>query len=161
MYIGDAAGRAKNWKFGEFIGWLLSNPLLGAPKDFSCSDRTFAHNVGVKFQTPEEFFLGESPAKFEWDSVDPAALLKNFQGKPHFTGSQPLTSSSQEMIILVGYPASGKSTFTERYLKPHGYFHVNQVFKIIQTFNVVRTLSRLVRNVWLLVAKLSVKERVL
>lgn len=34
FYVGDAAGRAKNWQ-------------LGKPKDFSCSDRMFAHNAGL------------------------------------------------------------------------------------------------------------------
>lgn len=44
MYIGDAAGR----------------PAVGKKKkDFSFSDRLFALNVGVKFFTPEEHFLGE------------------------------------------------------------------------------------------------------
>lgn len=33
-YIGDAAGRAKNWEEGK-------------PRDFSCSDRMFAANIGV------------------------------------------------------------------------------------------------------------------
>ena len=34
VYVGDAAGRAKNWEPGK-------------PKDFSCSDRKFAANLGV------------------------------------------------------------------------------------------------------------------
>ena len=59
MYIGDAAGRPKNWK---------SN----TSKDFSCGDRKFALNVGIQFYTPEEFFLGEKPyADFEWRSINP------------------------------------------------------------------------------------------
>jgi bifunctional polynucleotide phosphatase/kinase len=65
MYIGDAAGRAKNWKFGS-------------PKDISCSDRAFAHNIGVEFKTPEEFFLGEAPAIFQWDSIDPQNFLNTY-----------------------------------------------------------------------------------
>jgi len=33
MYVGDAAGRVNNWKPGK-------------KKDFSCSDRLFALNIG-------------------------------------------------------------------------------------------------------------------
>ena len=29
------------------------------------------------FKTPEEFFLGEKPASFEWRAVDPSEVLKN------------------------------------------------------------------------------------
>ena len=34
LYVGDAAGRAKAWAKDK-------------PKDFSCSDRMFAANVGI------------------------------------------------------------------------------------------------------------------
>jgi bifunctional polynucleotide phosphatase/kinase len=34
FYVGDAAGRAKNWTPNK-------------PKDFSCSDRMFARNAGI------------------------------------------------------------------------------------------------------------------
>lgn len=33
---------------------------------------------------------------------------------------------SQEMILMVGAPATGKSTFRKRYLEPHGYVAVNR-----------------------------------
>ena len=54
IYVGDAAGR--------FQGWHKNRK-----KDFSCSDRKFAWNVGIKFQTPEEYFLGAEPTdQWEW-----------------------------------------------------------------------------------------------
>ena len=60
MFVGDAAGRPKNWKPST------------SRKDFSCGDRKFALNVGIQFYTPEEFFLGEKPyADFEWRSINP------------------------------------------------------------------------------------------
>lgn len=34
--------------------------------------------------------------------------------------------SGQEMILLVGYPGCGKSSFFRRHLQPHGYLHVNR-----------------------------------
>ncbi len=33
-------------------------------KDFSCGDRNLAHNIGIKYLTPEEFFLGEDARDF-------------------------------------------------------------------------------------------------
>lgn len=45
MYVGDAAGRAKNWAPGK-------------PKDFSCGDRMFAANIGIDFATPDAVKLG-------------------------------------------------------------------------------------------------------
>lgn len=64
LYVGDAAGRAKNWAPGK-------------PKDFSSGDRMFAANVGARFHTPEGFFLGEAEAPFEWNALDPAAFLSS------------------------------------------------------------------------------------
>ena len=43
LYVGDAAGRAKGWAKDK-------------PKDFSCSDRMFAANVGVS-ELNRIFFL--------------------------------------------------------------------------------------------------------
>ena len=37
-----------------------------------------------------------------------------------------MTSEEQEMVIFVGFPASGKSTFAKKYLVPKGYVHVNR-----------------------------------
>jgi len=41
-------------------------------------------------------------------------------------GKNPVPAKSQEMIVLVGRPASGKSTFAKKHIVPHGYVHVNQ-----------------------------------
>lgn len=109
IYVGDAAGRPKDWQPGK-------------KRDFSCSDRMFAANVGIGFQTPEEYFLDEAPAKFAWTSIDPAAALKampNMDKKVYH-------SKNQELVVMVGYPASGKSTFSKTFLKSHGYDVVNR-----------------------------------
>ncbi|XP_070194979.1 bifunctional polynucleotide phosphatase/kinase-like isoform X2 [Littorina saxatilis] len=109
-YVGDAAGRAKEWAPGK-------------PKDFSCSDRMFAANIGISFYTPEEFFLGEKPAKFEWRSIDP----KNYvTGAAKPAAKQEYHKKGQELVIMVGCPASGKSMFTKRFFVPHGYLTVNR-----------------------------------
>lgn len=107
VYVGDAAGRPKEWAPGK-------------PKDFSCSDRKFAVNLGVAFKTPEEFFLGEKAVGFEWGTVDPDDFTK--AGPP----AKDYTSKSQEVVIMVGPPASGKSTFRKRFLESRGYLAVNR-----------------------------------
>ena len=33
---------------------------------------------------------------------------------------------AQEVVLFVGTPASGKSSFYGRYFRPHGYVHINQ-----------------------------------
>lgn len=56
--------------------WGLAGWKKEAKKDFSCGDRKFAANIGLPFHTPDEFFLGESPASFDWGSPNPAQWLK-------------------------------------------------------------------------------------
>ncbi|KAL8596825.1 hypothetical protein ACOMHN_027154 [Nucella lapillus] len=110
FYVGDAAGRAADW----------------APKkkkDFSCSDRLFSLNAGLKFHTPEEFFLGRKVAPHNLPDFDPRAVSTD---TPLLQGEESLTSSSQEVVVFVGLQASGKSSFAKNHLLPKGYVHVNQ-----------------------------------
>jgi len=46
FYCGDAAGRAASWDGNK-----------KTKKDFSCSDRKFAANIGIPFKTPEPCFI--------------------------------------------------------------------------------------------------------
>jgi len=41
-------------------------------------------------------------------------------------GVKTLTASSQEMVLFVGFPASGKSTLAKKYMVPAGYEHINR-----------------------------------
>lgn len=68
VYVGDAAGRPKDW-------------IKGKGKDFSCTDRMFAANVGVSFYTPENFFQGIAEAGFDWRSLDVKEFLESTNGK--------------------------------------------------------------------------------
>ncbi|KAL5017466.1 hypothetical protein ScPMuIL_007055 [Solemya velum] len=109
VYVGDAAGRAKAWEPGK-------------PKDFSCSDRMFATNIGIDFHTPEEFFLGEKEAPFTWGSVDPQKVITINKKRD----VSRYVSKKPEMVIMVGFPASGKSSFCRQYLEPKNYTIVNR-----------------------------------
>ncbi|KAK4145074.1 polynucleotide kinase 3 phosphatase-domain-containing protein [Dichotomopilus funicola] len=112
IFVGDAGGR-----MGELKGPKVSG------KDFSCSDRNLAHNIGIPYQTPEEFFLGESPRDFSRDfDLDKFPFVE--EGPNGDTKVEK--TNEKEIILFVGSPGSGKSTFYWKYLKPLGYERVNQ-----------------------------------
>ncbi|KAF3917485.1 hypothetical protein ABW21_db0201675 [Orbilia brochopaga] len=98
VFVGDAAGRKD---------------------DFSSSDRKFAENIGLPFLTPEEYFLDEEPAPYEFD-VNPSSL-KRSSDPPDFTKKYPV-----ELVLFTGRPGSGKSTLSMKYLEPLGYERINQ-----------------------------------
>ena len=60
FFVGDAAGRPAR---------------DNAKADHSCSDRNFAENVGIRFQTPEEYFLHKAPEPYIRQFV-PSEYLK-------------------------------------------------------------------------------------
>lgn len=105
MYVGDAAGRPKGG--GK------------AKKDFSAGDLQFALNLGLQFYTPEQLFQ---------DSQDPAYLAPPFAGfdasslprgaaasaaAAAATAALDLCPSEQRLYLVVGSPASGKSTLSK------------------------------------------------
>ena len=112
FYCGDAAGRLKHGNI---------------KKDFSCSDRKFASNCNLAFFTPEELFeIDEIDSrKWEWGSVNPKELLKEYST----TSNKDYIKrpNYQELVIMIGSPASGKSTISKNILKSNDkYKIVNQ-----------------------------------
>lgn len=61
FYCGDAAGREAKWAPGK-------------KKDHSSVDRLLATNVGLKFYTPEEFFLGHRSVPHKQPDFEPRNL---------------------------------------------------------------------------------------
>lgn len=108
FYCGDAAGRPKT--------------KLRA-KDFSDSDRKFAINCGLEFKTPEMYFLNEKE-KLPELGFD-IKQFKKQEGKSPIGNEEEksLGSEEKEMILFVGGPGSGKSTFWSKYLSD--YVRVN------------------------------------
>jgi bifunctional polynucleotide phosphatase/kinase len=95
FYVGDAAGR-KN--------------------DFSNSDINFAHNIRIKFLLPEEFIQNKV---IKYTSEDTLDIKKWLSIK------KPLIKQDKlELVLLVGYPGCGKSTFSKKYFDK--YVYINQ-----------------------------------
>lgn len=108
FFVGDAAGRQKNWAPGK-------------KKDHSSVDRLLALNLGLRFQTPEEHFLGHKTAPFILPTFNPKNIPQT--GAVCKPGIK-IISDNQEMILMVGCPGSGKSHFAKHYLNE--YQHVNR-----------------------------------
>ncbi|KAJ7284504.1 polynucleotide kinase 3 phosphatase-domain-containing protein [Mycena rebaudengoi] len=131
FFVGDAAGRhyANSTK----------------DKDFAATDRKWALNVEIPFYTPEEYFLGNSSgsefytervsclfSSYMYASLRATCYMFNFIPEkivPLFTpSSSPLLPHPpvQELILFVGYPCLGKTTFFRQYFEAAGYLHINQ-----------------------------------
>ncbi|KAF1839134.1 PNK3P-domain-containing protein [Decorospora gaudefroyi] len=111
IFVGDAGGR---------------EAVAGGPgKDHSCVDRDFAANVGILYQTPEEYFRNEEPRPFV-RSFEPAAYMGE-RAEPSTSALEKFTKpSTSEIIMFCGSPGAGKSSFYWKHLQPLGYGRVNQ-----------------------------------
>jgi bifunctional polynucleotide phosphatase/kinase len=135
-----------NYKNSFYVG-----DACGRPKDHSDCDIKFAINCGLNFKTPEEFF--EDSTKFPFEELkqklrgfNPKKYLENFNEKENQTNIIENNLKSWKdikdvlegnfenikvrLIILVGSPASGKTTLTKKILD------LNSSCKAPRTWNI-------------------------
>ncbi|XP_058464337.1 uncharacterized protein F21D5.5 [Malaya genurostris] len=111
FYVGDAAGRP-----------AMKKPIK-RKKDHSCVDRLMALNVGISFLTPEVHFQNGKDCDWMKPEFDPKAFVTRDLLSP--AGSK-LLSSDPEVIVMVGFPGSGKSFFAKVNLETKGYVLINR-----------------------------------
>ncbi|ETW85637.1 hypothetical protein HETIRDRAFT_470728 [Heterobasidion irregulare TC 32-1] len=106
FYVGDAAGR---------------------PNDFASTDRKFALNVELPFHTPEAYFLNLSEASYKLPGFNVSSLESVPRILPVGTSIIPATAASfPEIVLFVGFPCIGKSSFYRQHFRTAGYAHINQ-----------------------------------
>lgn len=94
----------------------------GREDDHADTDLKFALNMKVKFITPEHCFLDKKnkyPKK-----IDYPVNVNKCESKESDYKFKP--SKKREMIIMVGYPASGKSYVSKELEKKYKYVIINQ-----------------------------------
>jgi len=81
---------------------------------FSDSDACFAHNCGVRFYKAQDFFSLTDPKPYR------LPRKRRFAKDPSFVKNQLKLAefiSDKQYLFMVGPPASGKTTFCQKYLK--------------------------------------------
>lgn len=69
---------------------------------------------GIKFSTPDNFFLGDKEGAYALPEFNPASALTNTILLEPSTAV--ISGVPQEAIVMVGFPGSGKSYFSLKHL---------------------------------------------
>lgn len=111
-------------RFLDYIGFInISYDKLfyvgnegGRKNDISSNDRKFAFNLNIKYYTPEEYFINYP--------IDNNYILDDLgisQFKDVFFKIKPkykFLLAHNEIIITIGFPTTGKSTFINKFISP-------------------------------------------
>ena len=104
IYVGDALGRKNDWSDCALL---------------------FAKNCGLKYMSPEMFFTGKEK------DIKMPVQINNIPFRTPEPGQLTGANNRTDLIIMVGYPASGKTTYAnyfkdviidgkEKYMVLHG-----------------------------------------
>lgn len=116
IFVGNNAGRTK----------INNKSMKGCIIDRSCVDRSFAHNVGITFFTPDRFFLNSTQLsiwKFSDSIINKATrkvLIKNteqIQVPVIIDEIYLLPKSDIYTVIITGSPSCGKTKLAKKIKK--------------------------------------------
>lgn len=120
FFVGDAGGRVAG------LGKGANGAAVAVAKDFSCSDRNLAHNIGIDYLTPEEFFRGDKPRDFNREFDLKSYIFPAEDGIADTAENVYERKNDQDVVLFCGPPGAGKSTFYFKVLKSLEYERVNQ-----------------------------------
>lgn len=101
----------------DFKNSFFCGDCAGRNGDFSNSDYKFALNCLLEFKTPEHWFSG-GPNIFE--KLNPVNSFPT--NIPEFT----FNKKENEIVIMVGFPGSGKSYIASQIAQKYNYIVINQ-----------------------------------
>lgn len=121
---------------------LYVGDMAGRKGDYSASDLLFSMNLGVDFQVPEVFFLGNASSKNKTTKLQKSILEdENIFNGHKFIMDFPKSISQQNksitnelltylhknqcIVIFIGSPASGKTSYYHNYLSDEIQRNVN------------------------------------
>ncbi|TAQ85076.1 hypothetical protein B7494_g6595 [Chlorociboria aeruginascens] len=103
---------------------LIEDYGIQLPGDLNLEDSVFVGDAGgIQFHTPEEYFLDEPPRPFT-RTLDPLSLIKDATAAE--VSEKFIKKNDRDIILFVGSPGAGKSSFYWRQLQPLGYERINQ-----------------------------------
>src|ERR1700721_4297863 len=79
-------------------------------------------NLNIDYYTPEEYFLGDAPAKYTLTEFNPFEYILNQSASE----IDIPVSDSPDVVLFVGPPGAGKSTLFREWFLPREYKRVNQ-----------------------------------
>ncbi|EKG05841.1 polynucleotide kinase 3'-phosphatase, putative [Trypanosoma cruzi] len=144
------AGRKKDFSCSDRkfalnidVPFLTPEQFYHCPKvELFCSDGHSTQRGVENFISKRLLAAADAPCEVDWDGLSPSELQRlqssydnitinciNADGKRcTLQTSSPAAfhRTAQEMVIFVGYPGCGKTTFFNRFLKPAGYVHINR-----------------------------------
>jgi hypothetical protein len=148
--VDSRSGNVLCWRCGWTDGWTCneSNKRSWRHRQVCffvvvLMSRKFAVNLKIPFFTPEEYFLGDPPTAYILGAFNPLDYIPT----PVLPSTEPTAttittttqtntipptvpvispSSAPDIILFVGSPAAGKSTFYRDHLLPMGYARINQ-----------------------------------
>jgi len=132
----------KEHKVGRIKELLYVGDAAGRKGDHSDSDRKFLMNIALYirskkvnsetpyFQEPEQYFENKKATPFVLSGINPKDIINKLKGGKKISeldsSIKYLKGQGQEVILMIGPPASGKTSIAKRIAKEWKYTRINQ-----------------------------------